>query len=70
MKKGAEGALAGNDRYEGYMADLVEELAEHLGLDYELRIVADGKYGDKNADGTWTGMIGELTRQVRVLLTV
>jgi len=59
----------GNKRYEGYCADLAEAIAEKLRKDnipfnYELRLVRDGLYGAKKTDGTWNGMIGELTRKV------
>lgn len=56
--------LIGNDRYEGYCADLAEKLAKMVGFDYALQLVKDGKYGVKMQDGTWNGMVGELTRRV------
>jgi len=65
----------GNARYEGYCADLAKALAEklrevyHIPFNYELRVVRDGMYGAKKADGTWNGMIGELTRKA-VLLNI
>ena len=61
----AEMALQGNGRYEGYCVDLADKIAEYVGFKYELRIVRDGKYGAKEQDGTWNGMVGELTRRVR-----
>jgi len=57
--------LRGNERYEGYCVDLSRKLFEMLQLDYELRLVADGKYGTRLANGTWDGMVGELTSHVR-----
>ena len=57
--------LTGNDRYEGYCVDLAKKICtEYLNCDYALRLVGDGKYGEKMADGVWNGMIGELTRRV------
>jgi len=56
--------LEGNDRYEGYCADLAKLLATKIGIDYELRLVADGKYGANEPNGSWNGMVGELTRWV------
>ena len=53
-----------NHRYEGYCADLAELIANFCGFNYELRVVADGKYGEKQPDGTWNGMVGELTKKV------
>jgi hypothetical protein len=55
-------ARSGNDRYEGFCADLVKELSLIVGFNYTIQPVKDGKYGVKNADGTWSGMVGELTR--------
>jgi len=54
----------GNDRYEGYCADLAKKICAGLGIEYEIRLVSDNKYGEKTRDGTWNGMIGELTRRV------
>ena len=53
-------AREGNDRYEGYCVDLTHEIfGKILRQPYNLQIVRDGKYGSLN--GTWNGMIGELT---------
>jgi len=57
--------LVGNDRFEGYCVDLAEKICkEYLHVDYEIRLVPDGVYGEKNKDGTWNGMVGELTNRV------
>ncbi|CAB1316676.1 unnamed protein product, partial [Coregonus sp. 'balchen'] len=53
-------ALEGNERYEGFCVDMLQELAELLHFSYRLRLVADGVYGVPGANGTWTGMVGEL----------
>jgi hypothetical protein len=58
--------LTGNDRYEGYCVDLANKiLGERLHYNYELRLVKDNKFGVKTSEGTWNGMVGELTRRVR-----
>jgi len=57
----------GNEQFEGYCADLAKAVCEKLGIEYELRLVGDGKYGEKNNNGTWNGMVGELTRKVRLI---
>ena len=56
----------GNDRYEGYNMDLINEISKILGFNYTIRIVEDGNYGsyDKKTE-TWNGMIGELLAQVK-----
>lgn len=56
--------LTGNDRYEGYCADLAREVADIVGFEYVLRLVRDNSYGAKSEHGTWNGMVGELTRKV------
>ena len=63
-RQDAEHPLTGNDRFEGYCADLAEKIATAVGFNFELRLVTDGKYGAKMSDGTWNGMVGELTKRV------
>ena len=50
--------------YEGYIVDLLDQLASLLGFDYRIQIVPDGQYGFRRLDGTWNGMIGQLLRKV------
>lgn len=54
----------GNDRFEGFSADLALRVAKIVGFEYVIQPVKDGKYGEKIKDGTWNGMVGELTRRV------
>ncbi|NP_001191610.1 glutamate receptor 1 precursor [Aplysia californica] len=54
--------VTGRHRFEGYCSDLAELVAENVGYDYHIRFVKDGEYGKKEPDGTWNGVIGELTR--------
>ena len=54
----------GNERFEGYCADLAKNVAEEVGFDYIIQIVKDGKYGKRMDDGKWNGMVGELTERV------
>lgn len=56
--------LEGNDRYEGFCVDMLKELAEILKFKYRIRLVGDGLYGVPGANGTWTGMVGELISRV------
>ena len=48
----------GNDRYEGFAVDLTTEIARIIGINFTLSVVAG--YGSKGADGSWTGMVGEI----------
>uniref|UniRef100_A0AAR2KYT6 Glutamate receptor n=2 Tax=Pygocentrus nattereri TaxID=42514 RepID=A0AAR2KYT6_PYGNA len=52
--------LQGNDRYEGFCVDMLKELADILKFKYRIKLVSDGVYGVSGANGTWTGMVGEL----------
>ena len=38
----------------------LQKVAEIVGFDYDIHLVYDKKYGTKQADGSWNGMIGEL----------
>lgn len=66
LKKNHE-QLEGNDRYEGYCAELASEIAKHVGFSYKLELVGDGKYGARDSETKmWNGMVGELVYGVRV----
>ena len=55
--------LEGNDRYEGFCADLAKLLAGIIKFDFLIKPVADERYGD-NKTGKWDGMVGELLNGV------
>ena len=59
--------LFGNDKFEGYCADLAKQVAEKVDFDYIIKPVKDGKYGIMDANGTWDGMVGELVRNVCII---
>lgn len=53
----------GNEQFEGYGIDLVEELSKILQFKYKFNLVKDKSYGAKNKEtGNWNGMIGEVMR--------
>ena len=54
----------GNERYTGFVADLMRELSTIVGLHYRIHEVKDKSYGTRRSDGSWDGMIGEVTRGV------
>lgn len=63
LKEGSE-ELRGNDRYEGYSADLIKLIAKILRFNYTIKEADDGKYGRFDEEtGSWNGMIGELQNQ-------
>ncbi|XP_059083828.1 glutamate receptor ionotropic, kainate 2-like isoform X2 [Tigriopus californicus] len=52
------------EKYEGYVIDLVKELAKALKFKYKFHMVMDGKYGNVDPKtGEWNGMIRELQDQ-------
>ncbi|XP_044734637.1 glutamate receptor 1-like [Chrysoperla carnea] len=53
-----------NNSFEGYCKDLADLIAKRLDIQYEIRIVKDGKYGAENPEkkGEWDGIVGELIR--------
>ncbi|XP_013421039.1 glutamate receptor 4 [Lingula anatina] len=57
------GNWTGNDRYEGFCKDIIDQLMRDLNMNYELRVVADGSHGSKqkgNVTHPWNGMVWEL----------
>lgn len=66
LKKNHE-QFEGNDKYEGYCAELASEIAKHVGFVYRLELVGDGKYGARDPNTKmWNGMVGELVYGVSV----
>ena len=64
MLKEKRDFLAGNNLFEGYLADILAELSKALGFTYEIRITRDGRYGSVGPNDTWSGMIGEVVNGV------
>lgn len=61
MLKNSSKELFGNDRYEGYVVDLIHELSVVLKYEYEFYILASKKYGNCR-QGVCDGMLGNVTR--------
>ena len=61
MLKESDEVLSGNDRFEGFVFDIIDEISKMLGFHYQFKLVDDGKYGSINKEtGEWNGMIREL----------
>lgn len=58
--------MFGNDRFEGYTIDLIDELAKYLHFKYEFILREDKDYGSPipGTNNQWTGMIGEVMNEV------
>ena len=54
----------GNDNYEGFMIELLQKISERAKFTYRITLAPDGKYGAEETRGQWTGMIGEVMKQV------
>jgi glutamate receptor, ionotropic, invertebrate len=60
MRKQSSEPLVGNDQFEGFGIELIEKLAAKIGFNYTFEFQEDRQYGNKQPDGSWDGMIGEL----------
>ena len=56
--------VTGRERYEGMVYDFMKAITDEMGTDFDIKIVDDGKYGTQNEDQSWTGMVGEVFRDV------
>lgn len=65
MLKDSAQQLSGNDRFEGFGIDLINELSLMLGFNYTFQLQEDGVYGGiNNVTKEWTGMIREIRDEV------
>ncbi len=56
---------SGNDRFVGFLKDVLDELADKVGFEYTLYLAPDGLYGAFNQrTQQWTGMVGEVVSGV------
>lgn len=59
MLKATSTELYGNDRFEGFGIDIIEELSKYLGFKYEFVLQDDKDYGKlNNVTNEWSGMMG------------
>lgn len=64
----SSGGLTGNDRYEGFSKDIMDEIAKRLRFKYVIELVKDKSYGniDKKTE-KWNGMVKEILDRVRLI---
>ena len=55
MLKDDSSNRSGNDRFEGFLMDLLNALADKLHVNFEVELQADGRYGSRDESGEWTG---------------
>jgi len=58
--------LVGNDKYEGYVVDLIQLIAKEINITYEFRLRNDGNGKKDKKTGKWDGLIGEVHELVRL----
>lgn len=49
--------------YEGFCIDLLNEISNHLGFKYEIRVAPKNEYGNCNDEGVCNGMVKELVEK-------
>lgn len=58
----------GNDRFEGYSIDLIDDISKILGFRYVFELVPDNAYGSYNKETKkWNGLVKQLLDRVRPL---
>ena len=55
----------GNDRFEGFSVDFMDEISRLNHFSYQLYIVHDGQFGAMLENGEWNGIVGEIKSGVR-----
>lgn len=50
----------GNDKYQGFLIDLMDSIGDRTPFEFELKLQEDGRYGMPLEDGTWNGMVGSV----------
>lgn len=53
------------DDYMGYCVDLAERLSSKMKFDYDFVFPEDGQYGARQKNGSWNGLVGDLSNGVR-----
>ncbi|XP_071628678.1 glutamate receptor ionotropic, kainate 2-like isoform X6 [Temnothorax longispinosus] len=61
MRKISSHVVTGNDRYEGFAIDLIQEMSKMLGFNYTFEVQTDNDYGSfNNVTKKWSGMLGKI----------
>jgi len=50
----------GNDQYQGFLIDLLENISNRTSFEFVLKLQEDGRYGMQLDDGNWNGLIGSV----------
>lgn len=61
MFKESPDLRTGNDRYEGFAIDIIDEMSKQLGFNYTFEVQEDNVYGSlQKATGEWNGMLRKI----------
>ena len=55
----------GNERFYGYVPDLIQELSKEIGFKY--RFIKSDDFGSPLPNGSWKGQVGMLIRGVSIV---
>ena len=58
----------GNDRFEGFIKDLLDGISKAQDFTYELVLSVDNKYGAEE-NGNWSGLVGMVQREVYPMIS-
>lgn len=64
MLKEDHAKLVGNDKYVGYVVDLIQAIAAEINITYEFRLTNDGNGKFDKKTRKWNGIIGEVQEMV------
>lgn len=64
MLKEGHAKLVGNDKYVGYVVDLIQAIAAEINITYEFRLTNDGNGKLDKKTRKWNGIIGEVQEMV------
>lgn len=59
--------LCGMENLKGFCIDLARAIEQELNIKFNICLREDNVYGELFENGTWSGMLGQLVRQVSVL---
>lgn len=65
MLKESTKKMIGNEQYEGYAIDIIEEISKMLGFNYTFMVQEDNNYGSLQPNGQWNGMIRRIMDNVK-----
>lgn len=64
MLKEGHADLTGNDKYEGYVVDLIQKIAAEINITYEFSLTSEGNGKRDKKTNEWNGIIGEVQELV------